>query len=712
MTELSAKPTADLKASSEGWSSPAGPEEALEQPFHFLMSEPCAPPFLPAVPGERVRLRGETVSFASLIPRYGPERVSKLLDVFTRAYLRGEFKQVCAHGRSLRTFLEFVEQQTHIGNPKCQAFHNALIEDGEVPAAAILDAYLECVAFVADIQSTVVVPTSNYSTRRSFISTLRCVLKALANERYWPSLPQKLSVSIGARREGVSWASLGELTGNDLDDPNGTDGNLTSSVMRKNQSRASGMRRRLIEIFLEEFGAFKEGQRLLSLPGLPEKAEIVAAVEQLRSHGRVSNPAQILAHPLVEYCFPSADVERSKAALMMYLATVDEQVTGERRDWSSPWRSLVEKCGGLPALLRGLGPTGRSFAAAHSLVLLDSGFNVQPCDDLLANPFLLPAARSEQRLVTVTSWKARSKGKPIVGILERWEASVPLRRSDQALSTVDVIKHWQAMTEPLRRTAEEAQNPAAKYLWILPKHDQRWVAQRPAPFGAWEALRKELSLVPELRGLKIRRPNLRSTWFQLKIYDADLDVAVGALLLNHGSMSTTAHKYLNKGWFYAEMDELIRRFQHLFEARLVDLGVAPRLELSEAQLADRKVEAISMGLGFACADPLSGHQPESAAGQLCVAVDKCAECTLLRFVPSEEGYRALALTDMSLDESAETFYAQAPELWARAWLPLHALCKATISRLIETHRADAFSRAAADVREAVASGSLTLLRPW
>jgi hypothetical protein len=675
-----------------------------ELPFHMRVTEYCVHGWAkPVKINETIRLAGRAIDLSSLVPLYGSSATGMALDAISQAYEEGHLKRPYSDTFPLCQFMKFVAaeavRETSPANEVFSEFSAGKLSNLD----ALTEMILRYVDRLRDVEDVTILRTTNLLTRNNHAEKLRSVLRALAKVGYTPQLGRFYS-SICTRGQRGHILSIGEQSPSE---PSGAA--PMGTVMQRSKQRLDRLRAHLVEIFEEGWSAHERGAALRNRPDLASNDDLAKAVAELeqsawRLRGSPNSP------PLVERCFPRADIELATANLIKYITCAEGGlVTAAGREYKA-WSQLVRACGGAQGLQDYIMPSRRTFTAAYAIVLLDTGFNVQPCDEILADPFLFEAKRGKQSISTITSRKLRAKGNPVIAALRDWEADVELKLSGGRTSSVTVIRRWREMSEPFRRILATERQHLADYLWLYPMRESREINVAPTMDGHWRNLMKTIASDPELSGLRITRQALRTTRIQLGLADGALDAGVAALLGNHSSSMTTERSYLSRGWFIHELDSKIREFQELFVDAIMSTGTALALGRDENSFSSRKSHAIETGLGFSCVE--RRVDVKQSERRQCEKYDHCHSCENVRFVPSSDAYRNLIFAERSLSAAAEQFISRNPERWARCWLPMLAMCRATISKIRESHRRRAFERAEADVEQAINEGGLPLLSPW
>lgn len=350
--------------------------------------------------------------------------------------------------------------------------------------------------------------------------------------------------------------------------------------------------------------------------------------------------------------------------------------------------------------------------AAYTIVLVDTGFDIGSCDDLPFNPFVGTAIRGKQRIATVSARKARADGKVVDAVLLDGEADLATTHESSGISSVQAIKMWQEMSQPFRDREE-----APDKLWSLPRkagNVSGVLPYLPSSFkNAWNAFLRRHANDSVIGGLPLQRRMIRPTVLQIRAVRNNFDHAIAQIEANHASAGTT-FRYLSRPWFKAQLDKQIRAFQNLFEANL-GRGIdefASKLGVAPAELERRTALADETGLGFVCLEPTAGVQPNTTPGLRCQRLEQCTECSLRRFVPTDQALEALVLFNFALKDQEAAFCAANPKRWAEVWMPYLALTEAVIIKLRNSHRKPRLIAAERRVNERRTAGELRPITLW
>lgn len=669
-------------------------------PLHMQLTEwPTKARCIQPQDGRRIRLKSENVDFSALVRSYGSGVVASWLDAMALAASHHKLSSPGHSGRALLMFLQYLAASgADPASTKPESRTYSRLLDGTVPELMDLEeCYLGFIERARDLADNTLFGERSARSRLNQIGSLRGTLRTIGPYLGWPQMSLGKNYGVGIRATLRPTPSLGELRGAEA--PRNPD--HSPQVARLNRERLSALREVLAEIFDEAWRTYRDGADRIARPTLPTQDELERAVAELplnyAKHGYDPDLPTI-----TNRCFPLGDDDFRRSALLKYFVARyrDDVVVGGAY---TSWRRLLKSCGGVEWLGPRIAGDGRALAAAQGIILIDTGFNLQPCNDLLSEPVAVRARHGKQTLSTVTSRKMRAGGKLVMAVLQEYEADVPL--AAPKISSLEVIARWREMSSRFRKYAECERPNLAKYLWIrAPLSNLKAIQIAPADGFHWASLQKTIQLHAKLRGLSISRRCIRTTALQIRLSESELDVSAATIVANHSNQSTTVRHYFNHGWFHSEMDQLIRAFQNQFEAILLSTAPTP-LQVSPAELASRRRDAIESGLGLLCLAPRQ-QQPR------CLALERCATCEMMRFSPSETALRALVLTERSLSAAQETFASQNPERWARYWLPTLALVRAIAARLAEGHHRTKLRAATADVDHNLAAGKLLAVQPW
>lgn len=539
-------------------------------------------------------------------------------------------------------------------------------------------------------------------------------------ERSHPSLAEITKAGV------VDWSNPDEAIGTLLADCGLDEAALSfegklAAIARLNVQRLAALRRVMEGDLRRTYARFKEGERLLTLPNMPPDEEVMRIMNGGNRQFQIAKWLDAVA---------GGDPEKEMSLLLRWMmADADNGILPDRAGTPASQKVLIKNASmrqhfNLPgrAVLRqalqefvSLGADG--WTAAFTILLIDTGWNVQQVLDLPAQPFVGGSKAGKRAVVTtkvLTRYKARA-GHDVDAVLAAAADDGALLNTEpgagQSLSGIDVIQIIQEMTSRLR----PARDQGPLFLCAVHGRPLPLVPGTVTQLQWWANTLERHAEDPEIGGLPISRPMIRKTKLDIAAMEAGGDHAPAQLLASHSSAATGMQRYLRTPWFQRELDNHIRRFQNLFEAavsRDTD-DVARHLGISPETLAERRSVAMETGLGFACLQPLDGVQPDVRAGQRCDHIDRChLGCPARRFVPTEQGLTSLVLTNRSLREVENEWIVQNPARWAEVWMPLLGETEAYLDRLRDSVHRVRLAAAIAQVDSGLAEGSLTLIAPW
>ncbi|WP_404286613.1 hypothetical protein ACD578_16415 [Microvirga sp. RSM25] len=705
---------------------------ATELPAHVLLNQPSTDPReRPGVPGQSLRLNGKLHDFSALIPLYGASFTERLLDAFARKYVHdtaSTTEKRCGNLRKFLLYLAGFAAEASNQNTAAAQTYRALVENQpeSITSTQWIDTVDVFVSRLRDLTDHSVVRSSNPLTRQNIIESLSIPLQHLAQEGLWPDIGALRGLSGSRVSRGANIPSLGELqSSTEASETNSKNAATYGAVNERNRERLLRLRSLCEDALLEEEAAFDRRLKLLAAPGQPSLREIRAAIPLIPSSYARSDRDPVL-HPKVQTCFPLDDDDRRLGSLLRYIIS-DHEGVFRLQELDYPLQLVVSRCGGTARVMSHLEGGGRALLAAYTLVLIDTGINIQPCDDLAADPFVGKARYGKIQLRQIGSVKSRARYKAVTGNIieitpgEEDESNdeileVPTIVPNSRISSAKAIEVWLKLSEPHRERARRAGNSDANYLWIVrnghyPKEVRRYLEH--AWKRWWTEFLEEHAKDPVIGGLPIQRRMIRTTVLQLRDAHHGGDAEVVALLSGQSGGRAASRHYLNRAHIQRMLDERIREFQNLFEASVA--GDSPdrpaQLELSPDEFHERRTRAVETGLGLTCLDPTAGVQP-GTKDSICTRLDACSTCPLLRFIPTQQSIEALTLFHDSLKHAEEEFIAKNPERWIRVWLPALALCTALLNLLMSGPKQVLVQQSVEAVKNGLDQGSLVLFRPW
>jgi hypothetical protein len=357
---------------------------------------------------------------------------------------------------------------------------------------------------------------------------------------------------------------------------------------------------------------------------------------------------------------------------------------------------------------------GNIFAAiaAQTIVLIDTGMNIECSDNISAQPFRSNARYGEVALKIISETKMRANGQAYEVPLADW-VFAPKIHPDARLSSVRAIEIWQLLSQPFRARAIARGDDVARYLWTAPvskSRDERLQALTPVHIQPmWKAFLRRAK-DPFISSGVITRSMIRPTFLQLRHAEANFNTSIPQLLANHSSTRVTKG-YTGRAWLKERLDALIRDFQRSFEAVVgssID-NFADLIGEDETEFDQLSDNARASGLGFLCAGEFNTIHSSS---QTCIEITGCPNCPSRKFVANEGSIRDLLVFNLSLKVAADTFISVNASRWLAVWLPYLALTEATLAKLENSHRKALVVRLRREISSAFELGELNLVELW
>jgi len=701
------------------------PTPTSAEPLHVQLSEPATDPKARrAERGRSVRLQGCLHDFSDLIGLYGSDFVERLLDAFTRAYVHSSASTTAKRSINLNRFLKHLARLAHSDEYQSTAVQRvqhqlAAGRHSDIEYVDMLDAVEAIVSRIRDRTDRSIIASNNVLTRKSVVESLSTTFKHLAVDKLWPEIPPLKSI-VGMNLSGNNLPSFGEVRSgrSDAVTGNGPDEDGFHEEAGRSKTRLSIVRKLLEDELLDEQEKYRRGKQLIARGDLPPIDIIKCASQQIASYFLDRRSKQAAE---VELCFPIDNRERRLACLLKYIVEAEGGIM-DLKTWSFGLKQVLNTVGGMFGVLPYLEGQGRALLAAQTIVLIDTGMNIQPCKDLPTDPFVGEAKHGRIKLRTLSSIKNRAGYLPVAAVvpddagLLREEALTKVASS--TVSTVEAIRIWQELSAPIRVRAAREGEGMERFLWIKSKgQGNRDNVRQPLDTAYkdwWGEFMARNAAHPEIGGLPLQRQMIRTTVLRIASADHNGDSELPRLLAQHRRASTTSRHYLRAAHLKTMLDQQIRTFQNRWESVALpnDADRSEKLGVSRERLTARRNEAVETGLGYMCADPLAGVQAGTNKGETCSRVDACANCSMLRFDPTPSALRGLVLFDVSLEKAEPEFASRNPERWIEAWLSARALARATIEKVQAGPRKRVLEEARKQVAEQLASGEMELFVPW
>lgn len=683
-------------------------DEAAEIARWHELNEPNTDPHQPVpVPGQSIRYNRGYYEFRAIVPLYGLGFTSKLINTFIDTFGENAYSGNAKRAQALRAFLKFVAAEaTRDSTGAAERVRSNLIE-GWRPALKHFDSVSRAFADkVRNSEDFTIIKSPNKLYRATFLEAFSATIRNLGNAELWPRIPPIKRMhdrrsghiltlgQLGPGRSNITYAGQDAFTRS-----------VASSV-----ARLAALRDVAEAVLLEEYQKFEEGKRLMAHPRAAKLSQIKEAVSCLTAYGRRKNE-----RPIVLKIFPFDDPDRRLTNLLIYLDKMSDGVVPGVRDY--PLNYLVAACGGQAVVSAYLEGSKRALLAAQVITLVDSGMNVQPCNDMPADPFYGEVRKASVTIATLTSTKTRPEDKPILVPVPVDGAEALLKIRGVRTSTVQAIEMWREMSARIRLRAEKQGNGEERFLWICPKgQGNMGVIQQLSDCGAksqWNIFRRRLDQHPELAGLTFSRKNIRPTWLAARAARNFNDHTIIQAQASHKNPAPTFGNYLDKAEYHELLESRIRHFQQQLEAAILITSPSRIIHLAiEAdELAARAEEAIHSGLDEILFD---------ADRYRATAVERCEEieetptliAKFLTFSPAPQDILALILFKTGLEISEHAFLLSNPARWNRTWMPAFALATAVAQRLEYSKYGPAYRQALERAQIGIGDGSMKSFVPW
>lgn len=599
--------------------------------------------FIVKIPGHR-----SSYDMSVLVPLYGISVVEKLGSVLPKASALVRSKTFHNYFRSWRRFMLQGALSAEAGAPSSTVFQ--LIMDGretEIEGEHVTQALLETYHRIADLNDFSFTSTTNDITRSNLWLSLRRFCNFLSLVHFLPPFTAPGAIAtIGASKTPVL-ADLAREMGRLP--PCSTWAEAEEQDARENIELMQLLRDELQKEFVSELDLFREGQRIITDHTLYSPAQI----------------DEILANEGVQSTKLGAvgSQHRLHLAVKLFNAMMYEDFSCQCHEHRAAL--FLRSVGGQKTLSPYLGSTPKGLHAAFVIILIDTGWNLQPLGDLLTDPFVGKASRGKRKLKSVGSVKFRADSSLVIASLTDYpavEADLQMRNKDGRFSGVAVIESWLEMTSLLREKAAREQNPAANWLWI-------WRTQFDGNASShllsvendwWYAFLNRISSHPRLGGLPITHRAIRKTFANIAAAEGVFNIRLPMALADHASEGTT-QQYLTETTIHAVYAAKMRKFMNLWEsvASITVEGAARYLGLSDDDLKKQRQLGLASGLDFALT-----RQVEEVDGSATFDLAKKDRI----FVVSTEAMEKLHLARLALNEKGSVVLACNPGRWVRSWL--------------------------------------------
>ncbi len=652
----------------------------------------------------KLLINDELYDFSSLISVYGLKFVDRFSSAWASEFSLDNVKTCKKRFYSIKRFLHWVPRVVGVLRQADQ-FVDAMTSGADMPLRHMMELSDAYAARLRNLNCAEVIQSDNPKTRSGQIEALSATLQRMANQNIWPN-PGPIRGISQKRIRPSNTKSFGEINSKDNCDIGAGVREEIAAVDALNVERLEALREVLEVDLSKQYLLFQQGQKLLEKPPPISIQEIAEAFGY-------ENTAQVV--PVPAWADPKTEKFHSHA-LPCLLHWIRHVQKGRIKVSGFPWRvqRVIGELGGQNTILAHFEGTREALFAAHTIILIDTGFNVQTCDDLPIDPFVGSAVKGKQKIETITARKRRATGGVVEAVLSFDTFELPSAAKGESVSGIRAIEIWQELSKPIRlRTGSPS---IVNRLWIFPEGVNNFGLIRPYTTASfhewWQRLLDRLKPHPVLGGLAITRKMIRQTVLQISSSKNKLSHLIPQAVAGHSSAATT-YRYLSNAWFREQLDEQIRKFQTLWESVFLrDIEeFAEEIGTTEAELVRRRGLAAETGLGFLCSAAFDRTQ-NSPQSQTCLDVESCATCDLRKFVPTANALEALYLTNKSLASQASSFQAQNPDRWIAVWMPFFALTEALATKLAKSRYQAKWKAAKSVVENKLEMTDLELIRLW
>lgn len=543
-------------------------------------------------------------------------------------------------------------------------------------------------AEILDLTSTTFVKTTNPRSRNSFLESLRIGLRSLAQQNMLPRDVEphgRLDARLASTPKCLATISFeaGRLDLNGLH-PDAA----IQAFIRRNRDMLHELKREFWNDLLDNANKFDIGRKMLADTAMPSIQEIAQVLQSYKVREIKSGLADwrfredlqwAVALKIVQYQLHGGNLgighKKVNAYVFRFLS----------HDEAQPYLEV----------------TSRGLNAAFHIILIETGANVQPIEDLPFEVYRGGARHGKRLLNTV---KNRSAGKAVPSGVVDEKFYVSVRRSDELGSAGAAIAIYKKISAPLRSLT----GPTATNLWVWRRAAGTRTIQTQNPMvnhDPWYNFLGRMVDNPVLGKLPITRMAIRKAVANSNFNTGDFDFIMQQALLGHVHPATT-FGYLSEGAVRAYLVGQVREFQNSWEATsAINIDDAARLlGVPDAELIRRQRLGLESGLSFAALR--SDDEPEeNPIRQLLVKEARS-------FSVTQGGLLALELARRALWGQFERVVNSNPGRFIRTWIPWMAIVEGYCERLKASRFRVRFKNVCANVDSKLASGKLALPVLW
>lgn len=647
---------------------------------------PLSPKFVFAIQGHRRKYY-----LTRLLPYLGQRFCERFAAAWKTTFALMKFSTTDALFKSMRRAIMAIclrgVREPH--SPEARIFEGFRDDPHFIPSKKdFQQAMLNLSGVILDVSDRSFVDSDNPKTRNGAIETLRLAVRYLAHQGMFPPdvepagrLEERLS-SVPKCLATLSFEA-GKLNIRGL-----TPDAATGAFVQRNRDMLYEMKRLFWEDLLDNERKFDEGANLLADPRLPTISDIEATLR----HWTIPEIKRGMA-------FADFSKEQRWAIALriekMHLIGVPLKVGQKKRlafvnlhfrhEQAQPYLESTSRC----------------LTAVFHIILIETGANIQPLEDL---PFKVyrGAARHGKRPLALT--KNRAGGKQIAAPIADERVYLPVKSQDGLPSAAAAITIWKKLSAPLRSST----GPTQALLWVWRKAAGMRTICTHNPMVNHDPWYNFLDRVQQndlLGGIPITRMAIRKAFANSQASTGDFDFIIQKALLGHAKSATT-FAYLSEGAVRAFLVSQIREFQDAWEGvSVIDVeDAAKKLGVTDTELVRRQRLGLENGLSFGAAlddEPSISQGP----GERLVRQAK-------KFIVTSKSLISLELARLALWSQFEPVVNSNPGRFLRTWIPWMAIVEGYCQRLETSRFRVRLKKVRDDVTARLSSGSLILPVLW
>jgi hypothetical protein len=633
-----------------------------------------------------------------LVPYYGTRFCDRLADAWRVSY---EFRPGASYGnfKHVRTlFLGLaLKGLASSRTMECRLYESFRDIENFIPDEREWGDFIFAVcSSMENFSDTTWMNSSNPKSRTTFVEALRVGLKDLSRHHIVPEVPVGARIDNRGKKPPKCLATLSyeagriNLAGMSPKDAANEFGKINSLMLEE-------LRRIQCEIIIENLNKFQIGKSIINATNLPSPEEIMEVIS--------STWIDRIEAGELRNRFADAPEPQFQIAVRMYkFARSNEMAVPERAKLNAFIRSLADT--------RSLQPyvegTIEAMDAAFHTVMVDTGINPQPNEDIPLDLYVGAAKHGKRQIRSVATPKNRAGGKTISVDLAEGDWFLTTKSTPDRPSGVKVVDMWLEISAPMRSET----GPTAEKLWIFRRHDQLRVRTDLAHVGLGYLKRvlEENAENPIIGGLPITRRTIRTAVSNSKRHNADFDYTAIQALLGHSTPSMP-FAYMSEGAMRAFLNAQIRDFVDQFEATLCDTieEAAKTLGVQDSDMRKLAQLGIENGLSFARIDggsPLNGVVLEDAEAAAILKPEA------KRFTISEKSMMQLDVARRALWEQFEKVVNLNPFRFVTAWMDWLVIVGGYCFLLEKGRFRVQFRKVRAEIDARLQAGSIRLPLLW